>query len=147
MSVGDSFFVDSNILLYQFDGVRPEKQYAADQWMTALWEGSAGRISWQVIHEFYANGVRRLAIPAPTARSAVNRLIEWRPLPPLHTTIERAWHWCDTAQVNFWDDAMIVDAAEQSGCQWLLSEDFQQRFASVTVVSPFARRPAEFRIS
>jgi predicted nucleic acid-binding protein len=98
-----------------------------------------------VIHEFYASGVGKLAIPAPIARSAVDGLIEWRPLPPLHATIRRAWYWCDTAQINFWD-ALILAAAEQSGCRWLLSEDFQpgRQYGTVTVVNPFAQQPADF---
>jgi predicted nucleic acid-binding protein len=47
--------------------------------------------------------------------------------------------------MNFWD-ALIIAAAEQSGCRWLLSEDFQagQRFGAVTVVDPFERSPVEF---
>jgi predicted nucleic acid-binding protein len=59
--------------------------------------------------------------------------------------ISRAWHWCDHASINFWD-AMIVAAAEQAGCRWLLSEAFQtgKKFGSVTVVNPFEHDPAEY---
>jgi predicted nucleic acid-binding protein len=38
---------------------------------------------------------------------------------------------------------MIVAAAEQTGCRYLLSEDFQagRRFGDVTVVNPFETGP------
>jgi predicted nucleic acid-binding protein len=98
-----------------------------------------------VVYEFYSNAVRKLGIPAATARRSVEQWMEWNPQQPTFTLVQRAWHWSDTAQMNFWD-ALIIAAAEQSGCRWLLSEDFQagQRFGAVTVVNPFERSPVEF---
>ncbi len=62
--------------------------------------------------------------------------------------LHRAWHWCDRAQINFWD-ALILAAAEQSGCRWVLSEDFQsgRKFGPVTMVNPFERSPGEFGLA
>ena len=144
----DSFFVDTNVLLYRFSAIPDEKQRAAGRWLSILWEQSSGRLSWQVVNEFYSNAVGKLRIPPRIARETVNDLMRWKPEPPIHATIHRAWHWCDTAQVNFWD-ALIVAAAEQSGCRWLLSEDFQagRKFGNLTVVNPFQRAPAEFGLS
>lgn len=148
MTAGDNFFLDTNILLYRLSVNAPAKQRAAQDWTSALWAAERGRISWQVVYEFYSNAVRKLGIPAATARRAVEQWTEWNPQQPTLTLIRRAWHWCDAAQINFWD-ALIVAAAEQSGCRWLLSEDFQagQRFGAVTVVNPFRRAPAEFGLS
>jgi predicted nucleic acid-binding protein len=145
MSGGDNFFVDSNLLLYQFSPAEIPKQSAADRWMGHLWSYGSGRISWQVIHEFYANAVKKLRMPALTARLVVEQLMEWEPDEPDIEMIRRAWHWCDSAQLNYWD-ALIVSAAEQSGSQWLLSEDFQngREFGAITVVNPFLRQPSEF---
>lgn len=144
----DSFFVDTNVLLYALNANTPDKQQIAGSWLQALWKGKAGRISWQVVHEFYSNAVRKLSVPKNVARLAVDQLMEWNPEPPMHATIQRAWHWCDSAQLNFWD-ALIVAAAEQAGCRWLLSEDFHdgRRFGAVNVVNPFGRAPAEFGFS
>jgi len=101
-----------------------------------------------VVFEFYSNAVRKLGIPAVTARRAVEQWTEWNPAQPTLTQVQRAWHWCDAVHINFWD-ALIVAAAEQSGCLWLVSEDFQagQRFGAVTVLNPFQRAPAEFGLS
>lgn len=141
----DSFFVDTNVLLYSMNANEPDKQGVARAWVVQLWDVAAGKISWQVIHEFYSNAVQKLGVPKPLARSAVVQLVEWSPHEPGLATIQRAWHWCDAAQINFWD-ALIVAAAEHSGCRYLLSEDFQagRRFGAVTVVNPFEQPPFAF---
>ena len=138
-------FVDTNVLLYRFDDVQPEKRHAAEAWFAALWGSGTGRISWQVVFEFYANAGRKAGVRVQIARQAVAQLALWNPEPPTHAAIQRAWHWCDQAQTNFWD-ALIVAAAEQAGCRYLLSEDFQagRRFGAVTVVNPFEHSPGEF---
>ena len=148
MIAGDNTFVDTNIVLYRASGIPAEKQAAASKWMNALWLKQKGHVSWQVIHEFYSMAVTKLKIPPATARATVNELVLWSPQPPTHSTIQRAWHWCDSARINFWD-ALIVAAAEQAGCRWLLSEDFQEgrRFASVTVINPFAHEPSELDLA
>jgi predicted nucleic acid-binding protein len=144
----DRFFVDTNVLLYRFGETDPVKRELAYDWFAALWRENAGRLSWQVIFEFYSNAIRKTRTAPVVARAAVNDLAQWNPATPHHATIQRAWHWCDAARINFWD-ALIVGAAEQSGCRWLLSEDFQagQRFGAVTVVNPFQRAPAEFGLA
>jgi predicted nucleic acid-binding protein len=144
----DQFFVDTNVLLYRFAAGESQKQPAAELWIQSLWSHGAGRISWQIIFEFYANAVRKAGIPVEAARKSVQELMMWHPEPPLNATLERAWHWCDHAQINFWD-ALIVAAAEQSGCRWLLTEDLQagQTFGSVTVINPFQSSPGEFGLA
>jgi predicted nucleic acid-binding protein len=144
----DSFFVDTNVLLYALSANEPEKRGSARAWLTLLWDAAAGRVSWQVVHESYSKAVQKLGVPRAVARSAVEQVLEWNPELPGPATLRRAWHWCDEAQINFWD-AMIVAAAEQAGCRWLLSEDFQagRRFGMVTVVNPFRSRPSEFGLS
>jgi predicted nucleic acid-binding protein len=145
MNEGDSFFVDTNVLLYHLSGALPEKQARAELWMDSLWAGDSGRLSWQVLHEFYVNAVKKLRVPELAARTYATRLTEWNPTLPGLIGIQRAWHWCDAAQINFWD-ALILAAAEQAGCRYLLSEDFQasRRYGGITVVNPFARSPSEF---
>ncbi len=145
MNADDSFFVDTNLVLYSIDAAEPVKQPAARHWTEALWTARAGRVSWQVVFEFYSNAVRKFGVPPATARATVEELVRWNPEAPGRPTMKRAWHWCDSANINFWD-ALIVAAAEQSKCRWLLSEDFQagRRFGALTVVDPFTRQPAEF---
>jgi hypothetical protein len=58
MSVVDAFFVDSNVLLY-VDPVEAGKRQRAAEWLDALWMAGAGRLSWQVLHEFIEIRLRR----------------------------------------------------------------------------------------
>jgi predicted nucleic acid-binding protein len=145
---GDRVFVDSNVLLYAVDLRIPEKRDPSLAWMAHLWSRNAGRISWQVLVEFYANAIRKLKVPRDDARSVVRLYSEWNPSPPNTAAMERAWYWCDHARINFWD-ALILAAAEQAGCRWLLSEDFQagQAFDGITVVHPFTSSPRDFGLA
>jgi predicted nucleic acid-binding protein len=148
MSESDKYFVDSNVVLYQFSPNDPGKQAIAKDWMLVLWSRGAGRISWQVIHEFYSISVNKFKIPTITARRIIDGLLEWDPAVPTTRVLYGAWHWCDRANINYWD-ALIVAAAEQSECRWLLSEDLQdgQHFGSVTVINPFLHNPGEFGLA
>src|SRR5579871_6570161 len=147
-ATGDRFFLDTNVVLYWAASAEPEKQLAASQWINAVWFAEVGRVSFQVIVEFYSNAIRKYRASPAAARSAAEVMLRWKPEPPGAEQIQRAWHWCDSTSINFWD-ALIVASAEQSGCRWLLSEDFQagQRFGGVTVVNPFESRPAEFGLA
>ena len=137
-------FVDTNVLLYWFDETARAKQQKAGRWLTFLWASGAGRLSWQVLNEFYASGTRRLGIREDLARRTVQQLAQWGPLPPTLPLVERAWMWRDSAQLSFWD-ALIVAAAEGSGARYLLTEDFQtgRRLGDLTVISPFRTDPEE----
>ncbi len=145
MNAADRFFADTDLLLYSLDPSDPSKREAARRWLAALWEQGAGRLSWQVLHEFYANAVRKLGAPDARAKSTVEVFAAWRPIETSLGLIQRAWHWMDRAQLAYWD-GLIVAAAERGGCAWLLSEDFQagRKFDSVSVVNPFRAGPEDF---
>ena len=148
MSAGDKFFIDTNVFLYQMSGREPEKRASAETWIDAVWRSECGRLSWQVIYEVYSNAVGKFQIQPAQARFFVKHLMEWEPVAPGSRSIERAWHWCDKAELHFWD-AMILAAAEQCECAWLVSEDLQggRKYGSVTVINPFRRDPAEFGLT
>jgi predicted nucleic acid-binding protein len=145
MNGGGRFFVDTNVLLYSVDSSAPEKNRLAWEWLGPLWEEGQGRVSWQVLHEFYSNAVGKLRLGRPEMRRVVRGYAEWEPVETTLVLLERAWHWMDEAQVAYWDGLIV--AAERAGCGWLLSEDFQagQRFGPVTVVNPFVQKPADFQ--
>ena len=48
-----SVFVDSNVLVYWLDATEPDKQRDAEAWLRHLWTSRAGRISYQILIEFY----------------------------------------------------------------------------------------------
>ncbi len=145
MNDDDSLFVDTNILLYSVDSGSPKKREQAWNWLTLFWEQRTGRLSWQVLHEFYANAERRLRLDRREARAIVEGYLRWSRVEMSFGLVQRAWHWMDQAQLAYWD-GLILAAAEQSGCAWLLSEDFQpgRRYGSVTVINPLLKRPEEF---
>ncbi len=145
MSAGDRFFVDTNVLLYSVDATLPAKQQAARLWVDALWENGSGALSWQVLHEFYVNTVRKVRVPNKIARQMVEDFAQWRPPEVTIGLIRRAWHWIDQAQLSYWD-SLILAAAERMECRWLLSEDFQtgRRYGTVTIINPFLLSPEEF---
>jgi predicted nucleic acid-binding protein len=145
MSAVESFFVDSNIPLYYVDRVDQDKQARAEDWLNHLWAAGAGRLSWQVLHEFYWNAVRKMGLAASEARGVVEDLSQWRPVDTSLGLIQEAWNWVEAAQLSYWD-ALIVASAQRSGAGYLLTEDLQHGrvFGAVTVLNPFRHSPSEF---
>ena len=142
MRAVENVFVDTNVLLYAVDPADAVKQAGARQWVDTLWETGRGRLSWQVLHEFYANATRKPGAGVTEARTTVELFASWNPVDTSLGLIQKAWQWTDRAQLPYWD-ALIVAAAERAGCLWILSEDFQsgRRFGAMTVVNPFRSRP------
>jgi predicted nucleic acid-binding protein len=141
----DRFFVDTNVLLYSVDTTDTAKHARARQWLDALWNADSGRLSWQVLNEFYSNAVSKLKTPAVRARENVETLALWQPTDFGLGLLHRAWYWSDRGGLAYWD-SLILAAAETSGCKYLLSEDFQagRKFGDLTVVNPFTSAPEEF---
>lgn len=139
-------FVDTNVLVYARDASEPAKQPRARAWMEALWRSRTGRISVQVLEEYYVTVTSKLdpGLDPSEARSDVRSLSAWRPLPLDGDLVEGAWEIEDRRGFAFWD-ALIVAAARRSGCRHLLSEDLQdgQDLGGLEVVDPFLTAPAE----
>ncbi len=143
MPNGSTAFVDTNVLLYAQDPREPGKQAAAAAWLAQCWQRRAGRISTQVLHEFYAN--LRKAAPGMTllaTRALVQRYRTWQPWQVDETTVDRAWVLQDRFAFNYWD-ALMVAAAQQTGCTVFLTEDLQhgQMVDQLRIVNPFMTRP------
>ncbi len=137
-------FVDTNVLVYCRDASEPHKQPEAQEWVERLWRERRGRISTQVISEYYVTVTRKLSpgLSPDAARRELRLLLAWRPLSINTALIEEAWRIEERFQLSWWD-AMIVAAARQSGCRWLLTEDLQdgQDLDGLVVVDPFAHSP------
>jgi len=136
-------FVDSNVLIYALDRGDLKKQEAARAWRTELWKSHSGRISFQVLQEFYVNVAQKWPSASEQARAEVRDLLAWRPAPIDGAILERAWRMQDRYQLSFWD-ALIVAAAKSLACRYLLTEDLQanQELDGITVINPFLRDPA-----
>lgn len=137
-------FVDTNVLLYSEDGANAVKQQRALDWLSALWTRRCGRLSSQVLHEFYANSTRKLRPPMPPgdARAEVRRYQRWQPWQVDHNTVETAWAIESRFGFSYWD-SLIVSSAQQQGCEWLLTEDLQhnQQIDGVRILNPFLVGP------
>jgi predicted nucleic acid-binding protein len=137
-------FVDTNVLLYAEDRADEAKFEAARGWLRELWLRRVGRLSTQVLNEFYVNATRRVkpAMPPGDARAEVRRYQRWNPWVVDHATVETAWAVESRYGLNYWD-ALMVAAAQQQGCAMLLTEDLQhdQRIDGVRIVNPFVLGP------
>jgi predicted nucleic acid-binding protein len=140
---GDAFFVDTNLLLYYIDPADQRKRASAVEWLETLWLGGTSRLSWQVLHEFYWNAVRKMRLAPASAREIVADLSHWRSVSSTLGLVQQAWHWMDSAQLSYWD-ALIVAASHRSGARYLLSENFQagRRYGDIQVLNPFDRLAA-----
>jgi len=145
MKGADVFFVDSNLLLYYVDPTDESKRESAAEWLDKLWSAGTGRVSWQVLHEFYWNAVKKMRLAPGEAKEIVADLTQWQPVDSSLGLVQQAWEFMDAAQLTYWD-ALILAAAERSGARYLLSEDFQigRRYREVEVVNPFACSPSDF---
>ena len=138
--MSDKTFVDSNILIYAHDSNSGQKQRRAAEHLSALWDSGSGRLSTQVLQEFYVNVTQKIKVPLSRslAREVIRNYIPWVRSLITPGTVVRASELGEAWQISFWD-AMIVAAAEQDGAGILLSENLNhgQVIASVRVVNPF----------
>jgi predicted nucleic acid-binding protein len=135
-------FVDTNVLLYALDDADLKKQSAARRWHAKLWRSRHGRISFQVLQEFYANVVEKWPESIDEARVEIKDLLAWQPVTIGISILENGWKIQDRYRLSFWD-AMIVASAKAAACGFLLSEDFQpdQDLDGVVVKNPFLTDP------
>ena len=147
MSAAARYFVDSNLLLYYVDPVDSRKQVRATEWLEALWAAGAGCLSWQVLHEFYWNAVKKMRLEPARGREIVEDLAHWKPVDTTFGLVQQAWHWMDSAQLSYWA-ALIVAAAQRAGARYLLSEDFQpnRRYDEIQVLNTFEYSASNFAL-
>ncbi len=137
-------FVDTNVLLYAVDEADATKQQRARDWLATCWQRRIGRVSSQVMHEFYWNARRKFAaaLSAPDARAAVRRYQAWNLGVIDQDTVEAAWAIESHYRLAYWDALMLAAASEQ-GCSVLLTEDLQhdQLIDGVRILNPFVVGP------
>ena len=137
---GESF-LDSNILIYTFDDVVPEKQRIAQELVrTALKDGS-GVISYQVVQEVLNVLTRKLPRPMDVGDATRYLGITLEPLWRVQASVElfRAGLALQARYAFGFYDSLIIAAALSAGCSRLYSEDLQhgQRIEGLIVEDPF----------
>ncbi|WP_309670746.1 PIN domain-containing protein [Gemmatimonas sp.] len=137
-------FVDTNVLVYALDAAAGDKHHQARAWMLSLWQSGRGRVSTQVLQEFYVTVTRKLTpgLAREAAQIEARSLYSWAPIEITTAVLDRAWHIESRFQLSWWD-ALIVAAAQSAQCELLLTEDLQhgQLFDGVQVVNPFRTAP------
>ncbi len=133
-------FVDTNVLVYFRDSSEPEKQTKAAEWLTVIWEKQIGRLSYQVLNEYYTTVTRKLS-PGLDKESAcldIKNLMVWNPIIIDKLIIENGWVIQDQYSFSWWD-SLIIAAAQRANCSVLLTEDLQhqQAIGNVTIINPF----------
>ncbi len=141
-------FVDSNVLAYARDASEAEKQRQAMAWMQHLWQSKTGRLSFQVLQEFYVTVTRKLkpGLAPASARADVRELMSWHPTTLDARILDGAFEAEERHDLSFWD-ALIVAAARAGGCDYLLTEDLQdgQNLEGLVVINPFRHEPGSLR--
>jgi len=133
-------FVDSNVLVYAHDEDAGVKQQQAADRLEKLWQNGFGRLSTQVLQEFYTNVTQK--IKRPLARSVAREVIRnygiWVESAITPSTVVRASEISETWMISFWD-SMILAAAEQDRAEELLTENLNhgQVIAGIRIVNPF----------
>lgn len=137
-------FVDTNVFVYGRDRTDEAKHGQALDWLVALWQARAGRLSWQVLQEYYVTVTRKLEPPRERgdAREDIAALSTWRPRSLDFATMDLGWEIENRFGLSWWD-ALIVASAKMGGCTHLLTEDLQdgQELDGLIVVSPFTTPP------
>lgn len=133
----DVVFVDTNILIYAHDTGAGTKRERAARTLEKLWDEHSGRLSVQVLQEFYVTVTQKLATARPTAREIIRTYTPWVQHPTTPETILRASEIAELSRLSFWD-ALIVASAEQVNAAYLYTEDLNagQTIAGVKIVNP-----------
>ncbi len=139
-----SVCVDTNVLLYGVDDRDQTKRDRARAWIAACWLRRCGRLSTQVLNEFYTKVTRKIRPPMPMgdARAEVRRYQRWNPWQIDQQTVETAWAFEARFSLSYWD-ALVLAAASHQGCRIVLTEDLQhdQTIDSLRIVNPFLQGP------
>jgi predicted nucleic acid-binding protein len=137
-------FVDTNVLIYYLDEANLKNFEASRLWLAELWKSRQGRISFQVLQEFYSTATRKWPALSKEVRAEIRDLLDWRPVAIDAEILEVGWKVQERYQLSFWD-SLIVAAAKAASCRYLLTEDLQadQDLDGLVIVNPFGRAPDE----
>ncbi len=138
--MSDSVFLDTNVLVYLFDGDSPQKRLRARQVLSSAVGAGRVVISTQVLQEFYVTVTRKLGSPLSEsdAEVAVDDLSALDVQSVDTALVKAAIATSRAHRLSLWD-ALIVESARAAGCERLLSEDMNhgQSLAGVRVENPF----------
>jgi predicted nucleic acid-binding protein len=137
-------FIDTNILVYAHDATADLKRDIASQLLYDQWELETGRLSIQVLQEFFVTITQKVPepLPVPEAALLIRELSHWPVHEPTSSDVLAAIDVQVRWQTSFWD-AMILRSADVSGADVIYSEDLNtgQFYGRVRVINPFVENP------
>ncbi len=135
-------FIDTNVLVYADSADAADKQARATALIAEHLRAGSGVISTQVLHEFANAAIRRLGLPLDIVRERVRLYSRFETVGASPAAVLDALDLHALHHVSFWD-ALILQAARQSGCAQLLTEDLQAGavIGGVRIVDPFKLVP------
>ena len=132
-------FVDSNVFVYAVDKAVSAKQKKARGIVADVFaDGSAYRVSSQVLAEFSSVAVRKLGISAPILLALLAEMGKIAHVAIDNALVSRAVEIQGIYGIQYYD-AQIVAAAERLGCDSILTEDLNdgQMYCGITALNPF----------
>ncbi len=135
--------VDANVLVYAYDRAEPKKQGQALAALRHLVTGGQGRLSAQILGEFFRAVTAKIRAPlrVSDAYGQVAALIRaWPVLPITPMIVLEAARGTRDHHLAYWD-AQVWATARLNQIPILLSEDFKDGYVleGVRFVNPFAR--------
>ena len=132
-------FVDTNVLVYADDPADPVKREKAQGLLRQVAREKSGRLSLQVLQEYFAVATRKLGMDAAAARQGVELYAQLDVVRLEAVDLFGAIDLHRLYDLSIWD-ALIVRAALISGCRKLYTEDLQAgfRIENLEVVNPFS---------
>jgi predicted nucleic acid-binding protein len=135
-----SAFVDTKVLVYARDKGAGDKQARAESLLLELWESRRGRVSIQVLNEYFVTVTRKLkpGMSADEAWADLSLLQAWAPVPLDWRLVERGRSIHKEHRLSWWD-ALVVAAAQRCDCEVLYSEDMAHgsTIGGVRIENPF----------
>jgi len=131
-------FFDTNVLVYTDDKSALRKHRRALELVAEHRKAGSGVLSLQVLQEYFVTITRKLQVDAQVARRKVELLAELHVAAPEISDVLAAIDLHRIHGFSFWD-ALILRAAQQTGCRVLLTEDLQHGRVvdGVQVINPF----------
>lgn len=142
MSVVDSTFIDTNVLVYASDRSEAVKFPKAQALLGQMFATGRPTVSVQMLSEFYWSVTRKIPLPLrhDEAVTEINQFFIVMEVVSLTPQVFReALGIIARQQMSLWD-AQLLSAAIAGGTSIILSEDFQHRrtIEGVTFLNPFA---------
>jgi predicted nucleic acid-binding protein len=131
-------FIDTNVLIYADSADAGDKQSRAAALIAQHLREGDGVISTQVLHEYVNAALRKLALPLDLVRARLRLYSRFETVNASSAAIPDALDLHALHTIAIWD-ALILQAARQSGCVQVLTEDLQAGavIGGVRIVNPF----------